>query len=93
MTTRDAATALNSADNILCCLPLYHIYGLNVILNPALLLGARLVLVVGGGGAEVLVLTVGTVVVVLPEPPASARKLDALIVPRPVTRSYPGPAV
>src|SRR5246127_3269459 len=39
------ATALNSADNILCCLPLYHIYGLNVILNPALLLGARLVLV------------------------------------------------
>ncbi len=55
--------------------------------------GARLVLVVGGGGAEVLVLAVGTVVVVVPEPPASARKLDALIVPRPVTRSYPGPAV
>jgi len=39
------ATALNAADNILCCLPLYHIYGLNVILNPALLLGATLVLV------------------------------------------------
>ncbi|MFZ0864717.1 MAG: AMP-binding protein [Candidatus Sulfotelmatobacter sp.] len=39
------ATALNSADNILCCLPLYHIYGLNVILNPALILGAKLVLV------------------------------------------------
>ena len=38
------ATALNSADNILCCLPLYHIYGLNVILNPALVLGATLVL-------------------------------------------------
>jgi long-chain acyl-CoA synthetase len=38
------ATALNSADNILCCLPLYHIYGLNVILNPALFLGATLVL-------------------------------------------------
>ena len=29
---------------ILCCLPLYHIYGLNVILNPALILGATLVL-------------------------------------------------
>lgn len=38
------ATALNSADTILCCLPLYHIYGLNVILNPALILGATLVL-------------------------------------------------
>jgi long-chain acyl-CoA synthetase len=38
-------SALNSRDNILCCLPLYHIYGLNVILNPALVLGAKLVLV------------------------------------------------
>ena len=36
---------LNAADTILCCLPLYHIYGLNVILNPALILGATLVLV------------------------------------------------
>jgi acyl-CoA synthetase (AMP-forming)/AMP-acid ligase II len=38
------ATALTSADTILCCLPLYHIYGLNVILNPALILGATIVL-------------------------------------------------
>jgi len=38
-------TALCSADNILCCLPLYHIYGLNVILNPSLILGATLILV------------------------------------------------
>lgn len=38
------ATALNSADNILCFLPLYHIYGLNVVLNPALILGATLIL-------------------------------------------------
>ncbi|HET9304575.1 MAG TPA: AMP-binding protein [Candidatus Sulfotelmatobacter sp.] len=38
------ATALNQADNILCCLPLYHIYGLNVILNPGLVLGATIVL-------------------------------------------------
>jgi len=37
-------TALNSADNILCFLPLYHIYGLNVMLNPSLVLGATLVL-------------------------------------------------
>lgn len=38
------ATKLNSADRILCCLPLYHIYGLNVILNPSMILGATLVL-------------------------------------------------
>ncbi len=38
------ATKLNSTDRILCCLPLYHIYGLNVILNPSLILGATLVL-------------------------------------------------
>ena len=38
------ATPLNSNDNILCFLPLYHIYGLNVILNPALILGATVVL-------------------------------------------------
>jgi long-chain acyl-CoA synthetase len=38
------ATKLNSADHIACCLPLYHIYGLNVILNPALILGATLIL-------------------------------------------------
>lgn len=35
---------LSRADTLLCCLPLYHIYGLNVILNPALILGATLVL-------------------------------------------------
>jgi acyl-CoA synthetase (AMP-forming)/AMP-acid ligase II len=39
------ATRINSADRILCILPLYHIYGLNVILNPSLLLGATLILV------------------------------------------------
>jgi long-chain acyl-CoA synthetase len=35
---------LTGDDRILCFLPLYHIYGLNVILNPALMLGATLVL-------------------------------------------------
>jgi len=38
------ATSLNSNDNILCFLPLYHIYGLNVMLNPGLILGATVVL-------------------------------------------------
>jgi acyl-CoA synthetase (AMP-forming)/AMP-acid ligase II len=38
------AAQLGHDDTILCFLPLYHIYGLNVILNPALILGATLVL-------------------------------------------------
>jgi long-chain acyl-CoA synthetase len=38
------ASALNSEDRALCFLPLYHIYGLNVVLNPMLILGATLVL-------------------------------------------------
>jgi long-chain acyl-CoA synthetase len=38
------ATPLTSNDNILCFLPLYHIYGLNVMLNPSMILGATLVL-------------------------------------------------
>ncbi len=37
-------SALNSANKILCFLPLYHIYGLNVMLNPSMVLGATLVL-------------------------------------------------
>jgi long-chain acyl-CoA synthetase len=38
------ATDISEKDVILCFLPLYHIYGLNVALNPALVLGATLVL-------------------------------------------------
>jgi acyl-CoA synthetase (AMP-forming)/AMP-acid ligase II len=38
-------TDLNGTDTILCCLPLYHIYGLNVMLNPSLVLGATLLIV------------------------------------------------
>ncbi len=39
------ASKLSGNDRILCCLPLYHIYGLNVILNPSIILGATLILV------------------------------------------------
>ena len=38
------AVTFTASDNILCFLPLYHIYGLNVMLNPALLVGATFVL-------------------------------------------------
>ena len=31
-------------DSTLCCLPLYHIYGLNVVLNPILAVGGTLIL-------------------------------------------------
>ena len=33
-----------SDDRMLCFLPLYHIYGLNVVLNPTLLVGATMIL-------------------------------------------------
>ena len=36
------ASAFNPSDHLLSFLPLYHIYGLNVILNPALMRGATL---------------------------------------------------
>jgi long-chain acyl-CoA synthetase len=38
------ATAMQHKDVLLCFLPLYHIYGLNVVLNPGLTLGATVVL-------------------------------------------------
>jgi acyl-CoA synthetase (AMP-forming)/AMP-acid ligase II len=38
------ASALSPDDTIACCLPLYHIYGLNVILNTGLILGATIIL-------------------------------------------------
>ncbi|MHB8218304.1 MAG: class I adenylate-forming enzyme family protein [Candidatus Sulfotelmatobacter sp.] len=38
------AVTFRASDNILCFLPLYHIYGLNVIATPALMMGATLVL-------------------------------------------------
>lgn len=47
------ATELNASDVILCFLPLYHIYGLNVMLNPALILGATLVLMPRFNAAQV----------------------------------------
>jgi len=65
------ATPLNSHDNILCCLPLYHIYGLNVILNPSLILGATLVLVPRFNPQQVTRLIVEESVTMMPlVPPA-----------------------
>jgi len=38
------ADGLVASDNVLCCLPLYHIYGLNVVLDPVMTMGATLIL-------------------------------------------------
>ena len=65
------ATRLNSADTILCILPLYHIYGLNVILNPTLILGATMVLVPRFNVQQVTQLLIGESITTMPlVPPA-----------------------
>src|SRR6201997_810473 len=65
------ATVLNSSDTILCCLPLYHIYGLNVLLNPSLVLGATLVIVPRFNVQQVATLIVEENVTMMPlVPPA-----------------------
>jgi len=65
------ATPLSSADNILCFLPLYHIYGLNVMLNPALVLGATLVLMPRFGVPQLTQLLTDEAITMMPlVPPA-----------------------
>ena len=64
-------TPLNSDDNILCFLPLYHIYGLNVMLNPSLILGATLVLMPRFGVPQVTQLITEEAITMMPlVPPA-----------------------
>ena len=63
--------ALKSTDIMLCCLPLYHIYGLNVSLNPSLILGATLVLVPRFNAQQVTTLLVEESISMMPlVPPA-----------------------
>ena len=65
------AAELSAADNVLCCLPLYHIYGLNVILNPILMLGAKLVLMPRFGVPQLASLMVEEAITMMPlVPPA-----------------------
>jgi long-chain acyl-CoA synthetase len=65
------ATELCPQDVILCFLPLYHIYGLNVMLNPALILGATLVLMPRFQPAELFRLLAEEHVTMMPTvPPA-----------------------
>jgi acyl-CoA synthetase (AMP-forming)/AMP-acid ligase II len=65
------ASALSPHDNILCFLPLYHIYGLNVLLNPALILGATLVLMPRFGVPQLTRLLIDESITMMPlVPPA-----------------------
>src|SRR3984957_5846341 len=65
------AVTLTLKDNILCFLPLYHIYGLNVMLNPALLVGATLVLMPRFGVPQLTQLITDEAITMMPlVPPA-----------------------
>jgi acyl-CoA synthetase (AMP-forming)/AMP-acid ligase II len=65
------ASRFNSNDNLLCFLPMYHIYGLNVALNPMLMLGATLVLMPRFNVGQVCSLLIEeSISVVLMVPPA-----------------------
>jgi long-chain acyl-CoA synthetase len=62
---------ITGSDRMLCCLPLYHIYGLNVALNPMLILGGTLVLVPRFNLEQTLRLMVAEEITMMPlVPPA-----------------------
>ena len=65
------AVTLTQMDNILCFLPLYHIYGLNVILTPGLLVGATLMLMPRFHVEQVIAGLTGELITMMPlVPPA-----------------------
>ena len=66
---------LSADDVILCFLPLYHIYGLNVVLNPALILGSTLVLMPRFNLPQLVELLVSEVVTMMPVVPPALNAL------------------
>jgi acyl-CoA synthetase (AMP-forming)/AMP-acid ligase II len=65
------AAAFCHDDVMLCFLPLYHIYGLNVVLNPCLTLGATIVLLPRFNVPQLLALLVSENITTMPVvPPA-----------------------
>jgi acyl-CoA synthetase (AMP-forming)/AMP-acid ligase II len=69
------ASELSADDVALCFLPLYHIYGLNVILNPVLTLGGTLLLMPRFNVAQVLSLMVDEAVTMMPAVPPALNAL------------------
>ena len=65
------------ADRVLCFLPLYHIYGLNVVLNPTLMVGATIVLMPRFDLDKVLGLVTSEQITYLPQVPPVMNALCA----------------
>ncbi len=68
-------SAISGDDVVLCFLPLYHIYGLNVVLNPVLTLGGTLLLMPRFNAAQVLSLMVTERVTMMPAVPPALNAL------------------
>ncbi|MBZ5600225.1 MAG: AMP-binding protein [Acidobacteriia bacterium] len=69
------ATGFRHEDVMLCFLPLYHIYGLNVLLNPGLTLGATIVLTPRFHLPQLLELVVSEGVTTMPTVPPALNAL------------------
>lgn len=67
---------LRTDDVMLCFLPLYHIYGLNVALNPMLTLGGTLVLMPRFNVAQLLGLLISESVTMMPVVPPALNALN-----------------
>jgi acyl-CoA synthetase (AMP-forming)/AMP-acid ligase II len=67
---------LKHSDTMLCFLPLYHIYGLNVALNPILTLGATLVLMPRFNVPQLLGLLLSEGVTMMPTVPPALNALN-----------------
>jgi acyl-CoA synthetase (AMP-forming)/AMP-acid ligase II len=70
------AAPLKPTDTMLCFLPLYHIYGLNVALNPVLTLGATIVLMPRFNVQQLLGLLVSEGVTMMPTVPPALNALN-----------------
>ena len=68
-------TQINTDSVVLCFLPLYHIYGLNVALNPVLTLGATLVLMPRFNAQQVLSLMTQEQITTMPTVPPALNAL------------------
>src|SRR5208282_18400 len=69
------ASEMSGDDVALCFLPLYHIYGLNVVLNPLLTLGATLLLMPRFNPTQLLSLIVDEAVTMMPAVPPALNAL------------------
>jgi acyl-CoA synthetase (AMP-forming)/AMP-acid ligase II len=69
------ASEISTNDVALCFLPLYHIYGLNVVLNPVLTLGGTLLLMPRFNVSQLLALLVDEYVTMMPAVPPALNAL------------------